>query len=373
MRVCGIIAEFNPLHKGHEYLLREARMRLNADHLLLVMSGDYTQRGEAAVIDRLVRTRLALCAGADAVLLLPLPFATGSAEYFARGAVSALAHSGVCTDLFFGSESGDLSPLYTLSEKIRDPLPFAERPSPNDLLGASYLNALADLKAPMKPHTLKRVGAAHDSSLPEGESVSASFLRKLLLSGKDLSSYLPSYAAGILSEYEKTARPVCEADFSDLLYYRLLLEKEQGYSGYFDVYPDLSDRIAAKLPQYPVDGDFVPLLKSREISQSHLRRALLHIMLGVRNELVDAIREENDYCPYLSLLGFKESASPLLHAIRKNCDRPFISKAADTPQLLEGKALECFRLEMRSSALYAHVASKTSLSPNPWTQSPVRL
>ena len=108
MKTAGVIAEFNPLHTGHEYLIRQLRSECGAKFCIVVMSGDYVQRGEPAFFSKFLRTKAALLSGADLVLELPLSVSTGSAEYFAEGAVSLLNRLGCVTHLGFGSESGDV-------------------------------------------------------------------------------------------------------------------------------------------------------------------------------------------------------------------------------------------------------------------------
>lgn len=372
MRVCGIIAEFNPLHKGHEYLLKEARARSGADYLLIVMSGDYVQRGEPALCDRYARCRMALEAGADAVLLLPLPFAASSAVYFARGAVSQLKHSAVCTDLFFASESGSLEALKELVPLLENTLPYEKRPRPNDLLGAAYLEAAETLDAGFTPHTITRIGEAHDSDADGGALSSASAFRKRLLAGDDCRDLLPDYVNVILNEYRKSAHFVNSADLSDMLYHSLLMRKDEGFRDCYDLSPSLSDRIAAKLPLYSDAESFAQVLKSRDISLSRIRRDLLHILLELRSDMVRALCRDLDYCPYLSLLGFRASASPLLHAIKRNAGLPLISKAADARSLLTAEALDCFNAEMRAADLYAYLAYGSGRI-SAWKRSPVIL
>ena len=111
MNVTGVIAEYNPFHNGHFYHLQQTRLETDADFLIVLMSGDFVQRGEPAIIDKWSRTKMALLGGADLVLELPCFSASGSAEYFARGSVSLLESSGVVSCLSFGSECGDLNAL----------------------------------------------------------------------------------------------------------------------------------------------------------------------------------------------------------------------------------------------------------------------
>lgn len=119
-RVIGIVAEFNPFHEGHAYLLREARQRFGADFVVIAMSGDFVQRGEPAVFSKYDRTRAALAGGADLVLQLPVMFSTAAAEDFAAAAVALLDRTGICDQQLFGSESGDLPLLQRTADFLAE-------------------------------------------------------------------------------------------------------------------------------------------------------------------------------------------------------------------------------------------------------------
>lgn len=200
MNILGIIAEFNPLHTGHEYLIQNLRRETEAEFCVVVMSGDYVQRGEPAFFSKFLRAKAALSCGADLVLELPLSVSTGSAEYFARGAVSLLSRLNCVTHLGFGSECGDIHVIETagklLSEEpeayrnllqkylkegmsfpkaryealsafspkdIHDTLSLLN--SPNNILGAEYMKALHSLHSSITPVTIKRIGAGYHEQL----------------------------------------------------------------------------------------------------------------------------------------------------------------------------------------------------------------
>lgn len=205
MNILGIVAEFNPLHTGHEYLIQRLRRETGADFCVVAMSGDYVQRGEPAFFSKSLRTKAALLAGADLVLELPLSISTGSAEYFAQGAVSLLHRLGCITHLGFGSESGDIhafllagalltkepaayqkllqaflkkgmsfpkaryealsAHLTEKSEDIADILSILK--SPNNILGAEYVKALYEQNASMQPITLRRIGAGYHEEIAD--------------------------------------------------------------------------------------------------------------------------------------------------------------------------------------------------------------
>lgn len=290
MTVTGIIAEYNPLHKGHEYQLKEARRLTGADYIIVVMSGCFTQRGTPAVLDKYDRARMALSCGADLVLELPVRFACSSAEYFASGAVSVLNRLGCVDYLCFGSECGDTQALISAAallsraekmpeyqEKLREAQKaglsfpaarsraleslcrklsgdFSEAGSslfslPNNILGIEYCRALEALKSSIRPFSIKRRGSYHDTGLkespakdsltPEAVFSSASAIRAAMQKTDDaataetkerLFSSLPAASYRLLFERTDGRGIVTEEDFALLLRYRLLqlLEGESG-------------------------------------------------------------------------------------------------------------------------------------------------
>ena len=361
IKTCGIIAEYNPFHNGHRKLTEYAHNELDADRVIVVMSGDHVQRGEPAVMDKYSRTEAALKSGADLVLELNVPFATGSAQYFARGAVATLLNTGVCDILLFGSETGDLDTLKHQAGSATDLAELtANPPLPNDILGLEYLKALNYFKnESVIPHTLKRDGAGHDAPSPLGDTASASYLRGILRKDdeydtyKNLSAYMPQSALEVCEKYFTGHRPVSPSDYSDCLFYTLMMQKENGYSEYFDVYDNLSDKIFNSLQDYDNFPGFITKLKSKEITYSHLSRALLHILLDIKKSEVSTLIEKYDYCPYLRPLGFRKDAGTLLKAIKNNCDRPFISKLADAESILDPENLHALKKDILASEIYA--------------------
>ena len=325
------------------------------------MSGDHVQRGEPAVMDKYARTEAALRSGADLVLELTVPFATGSAQYFARGAVSALLNTGVCDTLLFGSETGDLDTLKHQAGSATDLAELtANPPLPNDILGLEYLKALNYFKdESVTPYTLKRDGAGHDAPSPLGDTASASYLRGILRKDdeydmyKSLSAYMPESALDVCEKYFIEHRPVSPSDYSDCLFYTLIMHKENGYSEYFDIYDNLSNKIYNNLQDYDNFSGFITKLKSKEITYSHLSRALLHILLEIKKSDVSTLIEKYSYCPYLRPLGFRKDAGDLLKAIKNNCDRPFISKLADAESILDQENLHVLKKDILASEIYA--------------------
>ncbi|MCR5129668.1 MAG: nucleotidyltransferase family protein [Lachnospiraceae bacterium] len=384
MKTIGIIMECNPFHKGHEYILNAAKEPFGADHIIVVLSGDHVQRGEPAIMDKYARTACILRAGVDLVLELPVPFATGSAQYFARGAISTLLHTGSVDALLFGSESGDLqvlksqasnsSALENTSCHDGRHTPMPERLSPNDLLAVEYLKALEHFRSGISALTIPRIGAAYKETDLSHRFASASGLRTLLndraKSLAEVASHMPPYAFNLLQSYAEEHRLLSLSDYSNLIFYALLREQLNGYAAYLDLFEDLSQKIRARLNDFVDASSFIALLKSKDITYSHLSRALLHILLGITNEQVSVLTDRYDYCPYLRILGLRKETS-LLHTIKQNADRPIITKLADARTLLAPDALALLEQDIFASTLYAKCASKNGGIVSEYRRSPV--
>lgn len=353
MKIIGIIAEFNPFHNGHAYCIKEAKEMTGADYVIVVMSGDYVQRGEPAIMDKYIRTKTALHNGADLVFELPTALASGSAQYFARGAVSLLHHLGCVNHIVFGSESGNLEFL------------SAGNPTtPNDILGAEYLKALQFFQSSITPVLLKRLGTDYHD--PEnavdteyGKICSATYLRQKLFTSSDISMLAPEDSVKDYLSYADKNHYLSFDSISDLLFYKLNELQGEGYAKFFDVYEDLSCKIALNLEQYVSACEFRFLLKSKDIAFSHISRALLHILLNITKEDI-ANLQELDYCPFLRILGFRKDRIQLLGIIKESCSRPLISKLADAASYLSPEALSILKKDISASHLYRRLSQKNA-------------
>ncbi len=358
MRTAGIIAEYNPFHRGHAWQIEEAK-RQGAEAVLIVMSGDFVQRGEPAVVDKAVRARMALTAGADAVVELPPAYATGSAEIFARGAVSLAEACGCVDELVFGASCPDAERLVRLAgiteeeslqpvllRRLREGLSYPTayaaalkelRPEeaallddPNNLLAAEYLRAMRRGKVSFVPHPLPRKGASYGSrELPAHGFASATAIRSALKAGADakaLAAYLPDEAA------EKLAHCLFADDLSAALsacLLRLAREGREAFLPYADVSEDLAARIAEQAPFAASFGELTEAVRTRAFSAARIRRALLHILLGIR-------RDDQLAAPQaIRILGVRKgSALPPL--LKEKARLPLIAKPADAdPALME--------------------------------------
>lgn len=392
MKTVGIIAEYNPFHNGHAYQIQKAKELTNADHCVVVMSGDFVQRGAPALMNKHLRAEAALANGADLVLELPVYYALSSAEYFAGGAVALLDKLGVVDSLCFGSECGDINLLMefaknllhedsvfksTLDSELRQGHSYPQArnaalvvsaphltahinilTTPNNILGIEYCKALLSSNSRIAPCTLRRTGASyHDNSLSAG-FCSALALRESLRHGgtpRDIADQLPDAALHLMEDaYQKTC-PVFADDFSLLLQYRLLTEEAVDFTRYPDIDRELSDRIVKFLPQYRDFRSFCDLLKSKNRTYARISRCLLHILLGLNREDFSRYREAGQIF-YARMLGFREDAAPLLSAIKANSQVPLLSKLADAKKQLAPTALSMFKKDISASHIYQSVA-----------------
>lgn len=386
MKTVGIIAEYNPFHNGHQYHIEEAKRLSGAEAVVVVMSGNFVQRGTPAIMPKHLRTEAAIKAGASLVIELPVCYATGTAEQFAQGAVSLLHKLG-CVDLLcFGSECGDLEEMQKvanilydepkayrelLQSKLRQGLSFPAARSramkelypnesyasileqPNNILGIEYLKALKRLKSSMIPFTVsRRVSEYHCKEL-QGNYSSATAIRTALQSEEinALKNQVPASTISILQETYEKRYPIYTNDFSLLLKYRLLKETEnqaeESFTKYADVSEELANRIRKQLNQYESYEQFCELLKTKELTYTRISRALLHILLEIKKDDLAEIS-------YARLLGFRKQDAGLLTEIKNSSSIPLISKLVATDELSE-PAIQMLNMDIRVSNLYESV------------------
>lgn len=394
MKIAAIIAEYNPFHNGHEYMVKKIRKETDADCIIAVMSGDFTQRGVPAVIDKFTRAGMAVLCGVDAVFELPVVYAAASAEGFAYGAVSLLHGLGCVDYLVFGSECGDIRPFTEVSEFLqKEPEHFKKSlqkyqklgfsypkafslaikeseleaedslqllSSPNNLLGLEYVKALKQLSSSMKPVTISRIGTGYHDTHTEfcAESgtdiASASAIRtKLETTTGSIAAampLMPEAAYRLFADNYGSFAPITLDDFSLVLSYRLSLETKESLSTYLDVSDDLADRIIKYREDFCSFSDFVTKLKHKQYTQTRITRALLHILLSITKE--HAIIKE---APYARLLAMRKSASPLMKEIKSKTRIPVITKPADAKKILSEDAMTLFALDSSSANLYHKV------------------
>ena len=394
MNVTGIIAEYNPFHRGHAYHIAKARELTKADYVVVVMSGNYVQRGAPALTDKFARAKMALKNGADMVFELPHLWSTSAAPDFAAGGTAFLDKLGCVTHISYGCETEEPKNLVNLAEfLLREPREFSlalkksqgkglayplafeqaflswakENPScdfpcttrekfheifssPNNILGLEYQKNLLRRQSNLSPCPVPRMGSDYHSPDLETCFSSATAIRNAVFSGREvpLEQYMPKTAADLLPPQKYLLR---ENDFSQMLYYKLLSESWMGYESYLGGSPFLSNRIKKHLELFSGYSGFCETLKTKDVTYAKISRFLLHILLNITTEDA-ALLKSLGYIPYFRLLGFKSTAKPLLKMIEKQGDAPLLTKPAKAKSLLSKKAYLLYKKELFSSDLY---------------------
>ena len=389
MKIVGLITEYNPFHAGHLYHMQQARKLTGADYCVVLMSGSFVQRGEPAIFDKYLRTKTALLAGADLVLEIPAAFSTASAHEFAAYGVALLSAIGVDA-VVFGSECGQIEILkqaaYALNHEsaefqewlrkgLKAGLTYPQArakalemedtwasvlSSPNNILGIEYLRAAEDLHSPMEFYTISREGSGyHEDTLADANFPSASAIRGIIRNSlskdKDLLDILASHLPAVTHPAYTGAVPVFVDDFSGLLNATVL--QMQATFSIADLSPELATRLA-KPPYFPLSfEERIQALKTRQLTYTRVSRALLHLILGMREEDISRWKDEG-YALYARILGFRRQSSPLLSCLHKKSSIPLITKMADAAQNLSPSALALLEQEVYASHLYQTVRIK---------------
>lgn len=383
MKAVGLVTEYNPFHNGHLYHLNKAMELTGADISVAVMSGDFVQRGEPAVLDKYTRTSMALNSGVNLVVELPVNYAVSSAESFAAGALKVLDYV-KADSIAFGSESGDIERLSKLAhilcdnedtlykeiskytangisyaaarqkvvEKLTDKDTAAMLTSSNNILAVEYLKAIIKNNYAIKPYTVQRQGDSYNDTDIRSEYASATALRENL-KADNISEYIPVKAGLILSSNTNYIYP---DDITEVLFTRLL---DILFASNYDKnvfienvmqYPDVSKEIAGRLYKSAMDmitrtvpqrseskdnwafsfGSLCEHIKTKEVPLSRIKRALVRITLGLDKKHMEKYANE----PYIRVLGFDKKGQEYLSYIRKTVEVPLITKTADYKEML---------------------------------------
>lgn len=395
MNTAGIIAEYNPFHRGHEYMLRRLRRDLGADTAFVcVLSGNFVQRGDCAVFRKQARAEAAVRCGADLVLELPLPWAIASAEGFSRGAVELLGKTGVVTHLCFGSECGDVNALRRVAAALRDPetdalvlrylsegMSYAAArqralestaggdaeivSTPNNILAVEYIRALEAGCRGMEPVTVLRRGAAHDGE-GDGEFFPAKELRARCAAGEDVSGMLPGPAAEVFrAEAEAGRGPVTLEKLDTALVSRLRMLPPEAFDKLPDAGEGLGGRLCAAAHAQPDVESVLAAAKTKRYAMSRLRRMLLCACLGVN------AADRAGGVPYIRVLAMSRKGRGLLREMRSRAALPVITKPARIREL-DARARRVFALECAAADLYclAFAPGRERRALSEWRASP---
>lgn len=378
MKAVGLITEYNPFHLGHKYHIEQAKKLTGADIAVVIMSGNYVQRGTPAFADKYTRTNVALNNGADVVIELPYCFACASAEYFAYAAVSILDRLNIIDYLCFGAENDDMDKLFSIAKILSDePEEFStilkqelktgisfpaarERAlnihtkgncadiisSPNNILGIEYIKALIRLKSSIKPVALKRINADYHATDNDSRFYSATAIRENI----NVKSALADIDCSYLDNYKKTY-PITADDFSLILGSALTTHiKNNTLDKIFGITEVLENRINNNLHAFLDFSSFTELLKTKNLGYTNISRALLHCILNINTNLID-ICLNNGICDFIRILGFRSDASHVLGEISKRSELAILTKLSDKDKIL--KSLRSYNNILLDGWLYA--------------------
>ena len=343
MKALGLIAEYNPMHFGHTYHIRESQALKKPDVTIVVMSGSVVQRGDFAMHDKWVRTHTALHNGVDLVIELPSFYVLQSADYFAQASVDLLDRLHV-SDLVFGSETGDLNPLKSLlalhqtsafkaavkaasAEGLSYPDAMVKATqnadlklglTPNNILGLGYLKALNALDSQINADTIKRTKRTYYAPLKKFQKIqSATAIRTAINSGQSAASYVPDPLSGVID----TAPTVQLADFYREFSYRLKMVDNAAFKQQFGFAEGLENRFL-KAHHHATYFDFLEAVKTPRYTYAHINRAMMHFLLHT-----PAAFDAFDAPPYIRILGMTKTGQAYLNHVKKDLHLPVFTSA----------------------------------------------
>ena len=385
MKTLGIVTEYNPFHKGHAYMIEEAKKKAGADRVVVVMSGSFVQRGEPAIFDKWTRAEAALMNGVDMVLELPVLFAASNAETFARAAVRTLEETGIVDVLCFGSESGDLHSMQEaarlmeneteefqklLKEQLDEGLSYpAARAKaletvsqisseilsrPNHILGLEYLKALERYNCSMEPMTIRREGDYNSPSLTDGFA-SAAAIRKALAEDRSTEA-LPQLPENVHDVYNKAlslgTAPCWLQELAPVLHYKLRMSSAEEIHEIAEVVEGLENRILHSIDSCYDMKDVIDFIKTKRYTRTKIQRILLHILLDIKEKEV-AYFMNLPKMPYIRVLGFKKDSSGILADLTENAKSPVLTNLKKAPEILNEDGLALLALEKTATDLHA--------------------
>ncbi len=375
MNICGIVCEYNPFHNGHLHQINEVR-KAGADAIICVMSGNFVQRGDFAIMQKHARAEAAVKCGADVVIELPLPYAVSSAEFFAFGAVSILEKLGIVTSISFGAECDDLSYLLRISDilvsgeldaeilgaysngisyasarenAIRKKYPHLAEilKTPNNILAIEYLKALSRLNSKITPIPVKRYGVQHNEASPAGGFASASYIRECIHSESDISSFVPHEVLEIYeNECSNGYAPLNIHDASSAILSSLKRLSAEDFERYSDVSEGLQNRLYDAVLNTSTLEEAIASAKTKRYAHSRIRRIFLNAFLDIDASFA------HSPVPYARILAFTEKGRGILKIAKKTSDIPLITKPASI-KFESKEAQDLLALERRADDIYS--------------------
>jgi len=376
VKTVGLVAEYNPYHNGHQYMVSKCR-EAGATHVVAVMSGNFVQRGSVAIMDKRARAKAALLDGVDLVVELPVPWAVSTAELFAKGGLSVLQGLGCVDALAFGCETADKDMLIKASDAVCDikvhelikseltgGITYAVArenavrklygdevadiiSKPNNILAVEYLKAMKSLGSSFDVMPILRRGAEHDSLKENGEFSSASALRIMLERGDTKAfDFMPEGSVAEFKRLQKVGRaPVCIDDSERAILSRLRMLTVEEIKEAPDISEGLENRIYNAIQSATSLEELYSIVKTKRYTHSRIRRIITSLYLGISPS--DSLHK----VPYIRVLGMNERGREILREAKNNAAMPILMKSSQSYDLSDyGKHI--FDLECKATNLY---------------------
>lgn len=364
MKKIGIICEYNPFHNGHLYHISKIKEMFDDSLIILVMSGNFTQRGEASIIPKYSKCDIALLSGIDLVIELPFIFATQSADVFAKTSIEILDKLNV-DYVVFGSETNDINKLTMLAKtqinnkkydklvkeyldkgvnyptalsKALYQLTDKKIDKPNDILGVSYIREILKLNSNITPICIKRSNDYNSIELNDNIT-SASSIRYALLNGNNVKNYVPEYV------YDYLKNPIFTKNYFNLLKYKIMTENT--LEEYQTVDEGIQNRIKKCIINSKDLDDLILKVKTKRYTYNKLSRMFIHILCNLKKEEV----KKYNKISYIRVLGFNIKGRNYLNEIKKSIDIPIITNFSRTNDPI-------LDIEMRSTCAYASILNE---------------
>lgn len=387
MKTYGIICEYNPFHNGHIHQIEETRKQQGATHIVAIMSGNYVQRGDVAMIDKFARAKVAVNNGVDLVVEMPVVYSLSSANYFARAGVMMMGALGCVDGISFGSECGDIELLKNAAmaslnvskpEKLKPlleqgmsfpqavqqaialdygPIIASVFDSPNNTLAVEYLKAMKLLNLELETFTVKRKGAEHDSLTASDGIASGSLLRQMIEDGEDISAYVPKDMADLVAEYDDKEMLAYFDNLERELLYVLRSTVPPMVAECPDVDPGLANLVYRSAMESKSLDEFLEKAGTKRYTEARLRRILLNLYIGTKATDLMIMP------PYGRVLAFNEKGAEILKAAKeKEADNklaiPFGTSLKDMVEMKKPPINRFADISNRATNIYG-LASRT--------------
>lgn len=380
MKICACIAEYNPFHLGHLKHIDYIKNELKAEKVIVVMSGNFTQRGECAVLDKFTRAKHAIIAGADAVIELPSVFAIGNAEVFAKGAIKVINSLGIVDSICFGIESGTKDEYLTLAqamnneskefkrilkEKLDSGISLAKAKfetvkelnqdkfnpelisSPNNILALEYVKAILKSNSNIEICPMLRDGNHNDKTLKKKITSATSIRQALKEKGKKkVKKNVPKFVYSDLKDYPNAFEKITLAN--------VLTSSAEQLKAIPDCTEGLENRIKAFSKDNHTIENLIEKVSTKRYTSARIRRILTANLLGVTKALTDDCLNEKLYA---KILAVNSDSKNMISQITKNATVPVLTRKSDVTSLSK-IALKCFEIDVLANDLYSLVTDE---------------